>query len=110
MFNDNDDFDDFQDELEERASKVQKQLKQKARKEFIDGCYQAYSILERDGKKALEQGDLNSICRAINRMMSLFLVKEEYERCGFLQKYVETNIPGHKIEPDPTVAQQLTEI
>lgn len=108
MFDEEDD--DFQDQLDERTKSLQQQLKARARKEFIDGCYTAYEILERDGKKALDQGDLSSICRAINRMMSLFLVKEEYEKCSFLKKYVEQNIPGHTIDPDPIVAQQLSDI
>lgn len=101
-------FDD--DELQERSRNLQNQLKARARKEFIDGCYTAYEILERDGPKALEQGDLSSICRAINRMMSLFLVKEEYERCGFLQKYVATHIPNFEISPDPVVSKQLGDL
>ena len=104
------DEEDYQEEMEERTKSLQQQLKARARKEFIDGCYTAYEILERDGKKALDQGDLNSICRAINRMMSLFLIKEEYERCSFLKNYVEQNIPGHTIDPDPVVVQQLSDI
>jgi hypothetical protein len=104
-----DDFEDFED-LEQRSKEIQKQLKKKARSEFIQGCYTAYDILEREGPNALEKGELPSICRAINRMMSLFLSREEYERCGFLKKYVEENIPGHKIEPDPLVVQELSDM
>lgn len=107
----NDDFEDeLSDELAERSQSLKSKLKEKARVDFIEGCYTAYGILERDGKKALEQGDLDSICRAINRMMSLFLVKEEYERCSFLQRYVEQNIPGHQIQPDPNLLKQLTDL
>lgn len=109
MFED-DNYDDFQDEIRERAMEAKAHIRQKAREEFIKGCYTAYGILERDGAKALQQGDMSSICRAINRMMSLFLVQEEYERCSFLKHYVEENIPGHKIEPDQTVVQQLQEV
>lgn len=102
-----DDDDDFPEELERRGKELQKQLQSKARQEFIQGCYQAYDILEKQGEKALEQGDLNSICRAIDRMMTLFLAREEYERCSFLKKYVERNIPGHVITPDPVVTEQM---
>lgn len=102
--------DEFEDELEQKHQALQARLREKARKEFIDGCYTAYGILERDGQKALQQGDLSSICRAINRMMSLFLIREEYERCQFLKRYVETYIPGHSIDPDPLVSQQLNDV
>lgn len=101
---------EFEDELEERSRQLQSKLRERARKEFIEGCYTAYGILERDGQKALQQGDLGSICRAINRMMSLFLAREEYERCNFLKKYVETYIPGHSIDPDPVVSRQLNDV
>lgn len=102
--------DDLEDELEQKHRQLQARLREKARKEFIEGCYSAYGILERDGERALQQGDLGSICRAINRMMSLFLVREEYERCLFLKRYVEQHIPGHAIEPDPLVDHQLKEV
>lgn len=100
--------DEYDEDLDRRSDELQKQLKEKARQEFIEGCYAAYGILEKDGRKALEQGDLNSICRAINRMMSLFLSREEYERCSFLKRFVENHIPGHTIQPDPTVFEQLS--
>jgi hypothetical protein len=104
MFDQEDDDEDF---TPEPTRDVRKKLKQRAREEFIQGCYSAYDILEREGKKALDKGDLTSICRAINRMMSLFLIQEEYERCSFLKQYVESNIPGHIITPDPQIQEEL---
>jgi hypothetical protein len=98
---------DDEDYIPEPTRDIKKQLRQRAKQDFIEGCYSAYEILEKEGDKALEKGDLSSICRAINRMMSLFLLQEEYERCSFLKSYVETNIPGHVIEPDPHIQEEL---
>lgn len=95
--------DDFEDQLEEHSKQVQQKLKEIAQKEFVEGCYMAYDMLVSKGAGALESGDMSAICKAINRMMSLFIIKEEYERCQFLANYVKQNIPGYEIVPDPTV-------
>lgn len=74
---------------------------------FIDGCYEAYDLLLSKGKSALETGTEESIASAINRMTALFLKKEEYERCSFLQNFVAENMPNRKIEPDKAVLEEL---
>lgn len=97
------DEEDFEDQLEQHSKDMQQKIKQIAQKEFVEGCYMAYDMLVSQGPKALESGDMTSICKAINRMMSLFIIKEEYERCQFLANYVKDNIPNHEIVPDPNV-------
>lgn len=97
------DEEDFEDQLKEHSEQIQKKLKEIAQKEFVEGCYMAYDMLVSQGPKALESGDMSAICKAINRMMSLFIIKEEYERCQFLANYVKANIPDYEIVPDPTV-------
>lgn len=99
----------FEDHLEQQANKVRSKIKAQAKKEFIDGCYMAYDMLVSKGVGALESGDMTSICNAINRMMSLFLIREEYERCQFLKQFVDTNIPDHEIVPDPIVKLEIGE-
>ena len=101
------DDDEFEGQLEEHSKQIQKKLKEIAKKEFVEGCYMAYDMLVSQGPKALESGDMSAICKAIDRMMSLFIIKEEYERCQFLAKYVKENIPNHEIVPDPTVNLEL---
>lgn len=103
------DDEDFEDQLENHANQIQSKLKEIARKEFVEGCYMAYDMLVSQDKKALESGDKDSICKAINRMMSLFIIREEYERCQFLANYVKKYIPDHEIEPDPVVKLELGE-
>ena len=111
MFDDEDDDEGFgfEDHLEQQANKVRSKIKAEAKKEFINGCYMAYDMLVSKGAEALESGDMTSICNAINRMMSLFLIREEYERCQFLKQFVDANIPNHEIVPDPMVNLELGE-
>ena len=106
MYEEDDDF-EFEDHLEEHSKQIQKKLKEIAKKEFVEGCYMAYNMLVSQGPKALESGDMSAICKAIDRMMSLFIIQEEYERCQFLAKYVKENIPGYQIIPDPMVNLEL---
>ena len=111
MFDEDDDNESFgfEDHLEQQANKVRSKIKAEAKKEFIDGCYMAYDMLVVKGAEALESGDMTSICNAINRMMSLFLIREEYERCQFLKRFVDENIPNHEIVPDPMVNLEIGE-
>jgi endo-1,4-beta-D-glucanase Y len=104
MYHDHDDDFEFPEELarqEQRRREAEKQ-------EFIKGCYQAYDILATQGSAAMQQAELPSIQKAINRMTAFFLLQEEYERCGFLKGFVEENIPGWTIDPDWTVEKNLT--
>jgi hypothetical protein len=41
-------------------------------------------------------------------MTQLFLLREEYERCEFLKKYVADHLPGFKIVPDRNVIKELS--
>jgi hypothetical protein len=59
------------------------------------------------GEKALIKEDIPSIKKAINRMNTLFIMKEEYERCGWLKTFCEKHLPDHKIELDEEVQTQI---
>jgi hypothetical protein len=78
------------------------------KKEFIEGCYEAYDLLASKGKSAIENTDVNAIESAINRMTALFILREDYERCQFLKKYVELHLPGIDIKPDMNVQKELS--
>lgn len=99
MFEDDDEF--------EQADRIRQQLAEKTKKEFIEGCYEAFDILMNDGPKALEEAEASSIQRAINRMTSFFIMKEEYEKCQFLQSYVSKYMPGFVITPDESIQRDL---
>lgn len=101
------DEDDFENQMENHSKEVNKKLSEIARKDFIEGCYMAYDMLVSQGSRALETGDVNSICKAIDRMMGLFIIKEEYERCQFLANFVKQNIPDHEIVPDSRVTLEF---
>lgn len=96
------------DELEDRANELRKMLIERSKKDFIEGCYDAYDMLATKGKEAILGSDIKSIHTAINRMTALFLIREEYERCKFLKTYVEQNLPGYEIKPDPSVEKELS--
>lgn len=96
------------DELEDKANQLRRMLIERSKEEFVKGCYDAYDMLVSKGKQAIEGADPKSIHTAINRMTALFLIKEEYERCKFLKAYVEQNLPGCEIKPDPNVEKELS--
>lgn len=105
MFNYEDEDDDNQmDRLEEMKRKVI----EKSKKEFVKGCYDAYEMLATKGGEAIEGTKPKEIQTAINRMMSLFLIKEEYERCEFLKKFAQQHMPGFVINPDKSVQNELS--
>jgi hypothetical protein len=103
MFYDEDD----ENELSEKAELLRRHMIEKSKKEFIEGCYDAYDMLVSKGKEAIEGTDPKSIGTAINRMTALFLIREEYERCEFLKKYAKEHLPGFEIKPDRSVEKEL---
>lgn len=104
MFYDEDD----DNELSEKAELLRRHMIEKSKKEFIEGCYDAYSMLVSKGAEAINGADPKSIGTAINRMTALFLMREEYERCEFLKKYAKEHLPGFSVKPDPSVEKELS--
>jgi len=100
-------FDDYEDEGPDTGWTPEKEHLESSKKEFISGCYDAYDLLANDGAAILVPAEMPAIKKAINRMSAYFLLIEEYERCGFLQKFVKENIPGFVIEPDMDIPRQL---
>ena len=101
-------FDDYEDEEgPDTGYGPDRDRLEKAKKEFISGCYDAYELLANDGASILAPSGMPSIKKAINRMTAYFTLVEEFERCGFLQKFVKENIPGFEIEPDMDIPRQL---
>ena len=94
-------------EIRKKIKTTQQRMREAAVQDFIDGCYAAYEVLEERGVEALESGEPDAIKMALNRMMALFLHKEEYERCAFLKAFVETNMEGHTIQPDWEVIEDM---
>jgi hypothetical protein len=86
---------------------LQHMIRLRARKEFIEGCYDAYDLLATRGEQALEGAEIPAVQRAINRMTAFFITKEEYERCDFLKRYTEKHMPGFVINPDWEVEKEL---
>jgi len=86
---------------------LQHMIRLRARKEFIEGCYEAYDLLATRGEQALEGAEIPAVQRAINRMTAFFITKEEYERCDFLKRYTEKHMPGFVINPDWEVEKEL---
>jgi hypothetical protein len=105
MFDHDDEDDEFiESSLEEMERKM---LTEKAKQEFVEGCYQAYDMLIEKGPKALEEAEISSIKNAMNRMAALFILKEEYERCNFLKQFASNHIKGFSIVPDSSVYQEM---
>jgi hypothetical protein len=100
--------DDFEDMESEFLESQKREALEKSKEEFIRGCYDAYDLLATRGQEALDEANPKDIQRAINRMTQLFLLKEEYERCSFLKKYVDTHMPEFEIIPDSSVVKELS--
>ena len=101
-FDDEDEDDDFLDEdLIIREMEMEKE--EKARKEFIQNCNDAYKAIESDPDNIVNEGNSatkkDNLINALNRMSALFILQEEYEKCEILRKFVENNIPDGKLEP-----------
>lgn len=106
MFNKEED----NNEIRKKIKTTQQRMREAAVRDFVDGCYAAYEVLEERGVEALETGDPDAIKMALNRMMALFLHKEEYERCAFLKAFVETHMEGHSIQPDWEVIRDMESV
>jgi hypothetical protein len=92
---------------EKDLESMKKKVDDKLQENFITGCYEGYDILTSMGEKALSKEDLPNIKKAINRMNTLFIMKEEYERCGWLKRFCEEHLPDHKIELDEEVQTKI---
>jgi hypothetical protein len=96
------------DDQEEIANELKKKIIERAKKEFVAGCYDAYEMLSTKGKEAIQGTNPKEIQTAINRMMALFVINEEYERCQFLKSFVGKHMPGFEITPDNNVQNELS--
>jgi hypothetical protein len=96
------------DDQEEIANELKKKIIERAKKEFVAGCYDAYEMLSTKGKEAIQGTNPKEIQTAINRMMALFVINEEYERCQFLKSFVSKHMPGFEITPDNNVQNELS--
>lgn len=92
---------------EQELERMKKKVDNKLQESFIKGCYEGYDILTSMEEKALVEDDLLSIKKAINRMNTLFIMTEEYERCGWLKRFCEKHLPDHKIELDEEVQTKI---
>jgi hypothetical protein len=97
-----------EDYQEDVRNELKKKIMEKAKKEFVAGCYDAYEMLSTKGGEAIQGTNPKEIQRAINRMMALFVIKEEYERCQFLKSFVDKHMPGFEISPDNSVEKELS--
>lgn len=95
------------DDTMPNPEELQRMIRLRARREFIQGCYEAYDLLATRGEEALDGAEIPAVQRAINRMTAFFITKEEYERCEFLKKYTEKHMPGFTITPDWEVQTEL---
>lgn len=101
-------YDDFEDLEGSELGFQAREALERSKQEFVKGCYEAYDVLVHKGKDVLKETDVSEIQKALNRMTQLFIMKEDYERCSFLRKYAEENIPGFVITPDPSVIKELS--
>jgi hypothetical protein len=92
---------------EDEYEDLEKSIRERSKKDFIEGCYQAYDILLKDGSKAITQTELPAIQKAINRMTAFFIINEEFEKCQFLKNFVKENMPDFEITPDETIEKDL---
>jgi ferritin len=99
-------FEDDDDEISSSEERM-RQYREKSKQEFIEGCYEAYDLLVKSGKKALDEAEVSSIQKAINRMTTFFILREEYEKCQFLKSFVKDHMPEFQITPDESIKEDL---
>ena len=101
-------YEEEDDEQMNAADELNRIIIERARAEFIAGCYEAYEILATKGEVAIQGTNPKEIENAINRMLALFVINEEYERCQFLKTFVDKHMPGFKLTPDSSVKKELS--
>jgi hypothetical protein len=111
MFDDEEDEDslDVNSYLRKQEELAERENKNNNAKNFIAGCYEAYELFVTDGEGALNSSTPEAIGSAIDRMTTLFLRGEEYERCNFLKNYAKKYLPEHIIQTVQAVTDDLNE-
>lgn len=101
-FDDEDEDDDYLDE-ELIIREMEMEKEEKARKEFIRNCNDAYEAIKSDPDTIVNEDNSatkkDNLINALNRMSALFILQEEYEKCETLKKFVEDKIPEQKLTP-----------
>lgn len=101
-FDDEDEDDDFLDEdLINREMEMEKEAR--TRREFIQNCNDAYRVIESEPDTIIDEDHSptkkENLINALNRMAALFILREEFEKCSTLKKFVESKIPGAELDP-----------
>jgi len=96
------------DDLENMEDPMDPELRKAEILEFVNGCYDAYDMIVRDGVNVITEAGETEIKKAISRMTALFTVKEEYEKCRFLVEFAKINLPNFNVEPDLEVMEHVT--
>lgn len=68
------------------------------KKQFIEGCNEAYDILKEVGDQVITEENKLEVKEAINRAIGYFVQEEEYEKCQEL-KLIFQNVYGE--DPSP---------
>jgi len=80
------DFDENRREsLEDDVSRLRDQVIKVREKIFIDGCLEAYDLLELYGSLCITKGDSDQKL-ALNKMLGYFIQIEHYEKCSIIKK------------------------
>jgi len=99
---DGEDDDDFLDE-DTIIKDMQMEKEDKARKEFIKNCNEAYEAIKSDPDNIVNEDNSatkkENLVNALNRMSALFILQEEFEKCSTLKKFIESKIPGVELTP-----------
>jgi len=99
------DSDDFGEEFDDELTIIKMKAETEAIviKEFIQNCNDAYSAIIKNPdsvitkEKTKEEKD--KLILALNRISALFIIREEYEKCEALKKFVNDKIPGETLCP-----------
>jgi hypothetical protein len=97
--------------MEDHETDIEEKLERYRRgaiQNFIDNCYVAYDMLVKEGvPEDSDHESLMEILKASRKMLALFEVREEYEKCKVLSNIMEMEFPSWDITPDRKYIEEL---
>jgi hypothetical protein len=97
--------------MEDHETDIEQKLEEFRRgaiQNFIDNCYKGYDVLVEEGiPEDLDHESYMEILKATRKMLALFEIREEYEKCKILSNIMEMEFPGWDTTPDRNYIKEL---
>jgi hypothetical protein len=87
------------EEIEDLMEAMKKERKESLLR-FRENCYLAYDTVKESGIPEDDYSEREEIRTALRKVLALFELDEEYEKCKDLSWIMEKEFPGHDTTPD----------